>query len=284
LLFFCFFWQNIFFGIFFYLQIIDYFRLRIDDLRNAFDFKIISSERRSEATSINRQLSIFDLQFFFFGSGLSGLGQRREYMSGYETQKVIKLPEPVLDGAISVEKALAARRSVRNYAALPLTLAELSQLLWAAQGISNPRGLRTTPSAGALYPLEIYSVAGNVDGLASGVYKYDCLNHVLVKTGDSDIRAELFDAALRQGSIKTAPLVMVICAVYQRVTAKYGDRGIRYTDMEAGHAAQNIYLQAESLGLVTVAIGAFHDSKVKKIVNLVKTEQPLYLMPIGNNR
>jgi SagB-type dehydrogenase family enzyme len=202
-------------------------------------------------------------------------------MNRHENQAIIKLPDPIIDGAISVEKALFLRRSVRNYAAKPLALAELSQLLWAAQGFSTPKGLRTTPSAGALYPLEIYVVAGNVNGLASGVYKFDCLRHVLVKTGASDIRAELFDAALRQGSIKNAPLVMVICAVYQRVIAKYGDRGIRYADMEAGHAAQNVYLQAESLGLGTVAIGAFHDSSVSRIVNLEDTEHCLYLMPIG---
>jgi SagB-type dehydrogenase family enzyme len=202
-------------------------------------------------------------------------------MSGYENQKVIKLPEPVLEGAISVEKVLAARRSVRNYAALPLTLTELSQILWAAQGLSGPSGLRTAPSAGALYPLEIYIAAGNVNGLASGIYKYGYGGHVLLRTEEDDKRAELFDAALRQNSIKSAPVILIICAVYERMTAKYGQRGIRYTDMEAGHASQNVYLQAESLGLVTLAIGAFHDSKVKKIVNLVKTEHPLYLMPIG---
>lgn len=194
---------------------------------------------------------------------------------------IIKLPDPILDGTLSVEKALFLRRSVRNYAAKPLALAELSQLLWAAQGFSTRKGLRTTPSAGALYPLEIYIAAGNVNGLASGVYKFDCRRHVLTQTGASDIRAELFDAALRQGSIKNAPLVMVICAVYQRVISKYGDRGIRYADMEAGHAAQNVYLQAESLGLGTVAIGAFHDSRISKIVNLADNEHCLYLMPIG---
>jgi len=187
----------------------------------------------------------------------------------------------MLDGAISVEKALAARRSVRNYAALPLTLSELSQVLWAAQGFSGPGGLRTTPSAGALYPLEIYIAAANVTGLASGIYKYSCGDHVLLRTEQDDKRVEIFDAALRQNSIKSAPVILIICAVYERMTAKYGQRGIRYTDMEAGHASQNVYLQAESLGLVTLAIGAFHDSKVKNIVNMIKTEQPLYLMPIG---
>ena len=194
---------------------------------------------------------------------------------------IIKLPEPVFDGTLSVEKAIATRRSVRSYSNSSLTLVEVSQLLWAAQGHSSPRGLRTTPSAGALYPLEVYLVAGNVDGLPTGIYKYNCLNHGLVMTEKSDIRAELFEAGLRQGPIKNAPVVIIICAVYERITTKYGDRGIRYVDMEAGHASQNVYLQSESLGLKTVAIGAFHDSKVKKIVNVSQTEQPLYLMPIG---
>jgi SagB-type dehydrogenase family enzyme len=194
---------------------------------------------------------------------------------------IIKLPEPVFDGTLSVEKAIATRRSVRSYSNSSLTLAEVSQLLWAAQGLSSPRGLRTTPSAGALYPLEIYLVAGNVNGLSAGIYKYNCLNHGLEMTEKNDIRTELFEAGLRQGSIKNAPVVIIICAVYERITTKYGQRGIRYADMEAGHASQNVYLQSESLGLKTVAIGAFHDSKVKKIVNVSHTEHPLYLMPIG---
>ncbi len=202
-------------------------------------------------------------------------------MNSRANRVIVKLPEPVFEGAMSVEKALAVRRSVRNYSHRPLTLAELSQLLWAAQGLSSPRGLRTTPSAGALYPLEIYIMVASVNQLASGIYKYDCRKHLLLKTGESDIRAELFDAGLRQGAIKNAPVIMIICAVYERITAKYGERGIRYTYMEAGHAAQNVYLQAESLGLATVAIGAFHDSQVKQIIHMMKTEQPLYLIPIG---
>ncbi|UCH23439.1 MAG: SagB/ThcOx family dehydrogenase [Deltaproteobacteria bacterium] len=202
-------------------------------------------------------------------------------MNSATNREIIKLPEPVFNGGISVEKALAARRSVRNFTNEPLTLSELSQLLWAAQGLSNSSGLRTAPSAGALYPLEIYLMAANVKDLPAGVYKYNCQKHVLVKTGEKAKSAELFDAGLRQGSIKSAPMVIIICAVYERVTTKYGERGIRYVDMEAGHAAQNVYLQAESLRLHTVAIGAFHDAKVKKILDLGETEFSLYLMPVG---
>jgi SagB-type dehydrogenase family enzyme len=202
-------------------------------------------------------------------------------MSGFANQEMVRLPEPVLDGAISVEKALAGRRSVRDYNALPLALTDLSQILWAAQGLSGPRSLRTTPSAGALYPLEIYIATGNVTGLKSGTYKYGCAGHILWRTAQEDKREELYHAALRQDSIKRAPVVLIMCAVYERMTVKYGQRGIRYTDMEAGHASQNVYLQAESLGLATLAIGAFDDSRVKKIVNLAEEEAPLYLMPIG---
>jgi SagB-type dehydrogenase family enzyme len=202
-------------------------------------------------------------------------------MNKHENRDFIKLPDLSLDGAVSVEKALLRRRSVRNYAATPLALAELSQLLWAAQGCSATRGFRTAPSAGALYPLEIYVVAATVEGLSTGIYKYRCTDHVLVKTGNRNVRAELFDAALRQGAIKNAPAIVIICAVYERIIPKYGDRGKRYTHMEAGHASQNVYLQAQSLGLATVAIGAFHDSQISKIVNLDDTEYPLYLMPIG---
>jgi SagB-type dehydrogenase family enzyme len=202
-------------------------------------------------------------------------------MNGYANRQIVRLPEPVFDSAVSVEKALADRRSVRNYTALPLTLTELSQILWSAQGLSGPRGLRTAPSAGALYPLEIYIAAGNVTDLSSGNYKYGCEGHILLRTAQEDKRRELFNAALRQGSIKRAPVVLIMCAVYERMTARYGRRGIRYSDMEAGHASQNVYLQAASLGLATLAIGAFDDYRVKKILNLAQDETPLYLMPIG---
>ena len=220
-------------------------------------------------------------EILFSGGGFNTPQCSGDKMNSEVNGGSIKLPEPALDGILSVEKAIASRRSVRSYSNSPLTLAEVSQLLWSAQGLSGSRGLRTAPSAGALFPLEIYLMAGSVNGLASGIYKYNYLNHSLVMTEKSDIRAELFEAGLRQGSIKNAPVVMIICAVYERMTTKYGDRGIRYVDMEAGHVSQNVYLQSESLGLKTVAIGAFHDSKVKKIVNVSPSEHPLYLMPIG---
>ena len=196
-------------------------------------------------------------------------------------QDSVKLPEPLYDSKTSVEKALQKRRSLRQYKNLPITLRELSQLLWAAQGISGTGGRRTAPSAGALYPLEVCVVAGNVTGLSVGIYSYDPHNHELRRVLDSDKRAELSKAALGQSSINKAAAILVISAVYERVTGKYGERGVRYAHMEAGHAAENVFLQAVSLDLGTVVIGAFHDEQVRAVLHLPGKVQPLYLMPMG---
>jgi SagB-type dehydrogenase family enzyme len=147
--------------------------------------------------------------------------------------------------------------------------------------MTDPKGLRTAPSAGALYPLELYVVAGNVDGLPAGVYKYRPDSHELLSIVKGDRRNDLCNAALVQSSIKRAALVLVLSGVYERTTAKYGDRGIRYVHMEAGHAAQNVYLQAVALQLGTVAIGAFRDEEVKKMLKMMAREMPLYVMPVG---
>ena len=152
----------------------------------------------------------------------------------------IRLPKPHHDGPVSVERALLTRRSVRIYKKDPLTLAEISQLTWSAQGISDSRGYRTAPSAGALYPLEIYVIAGRVDELPAGVYKYDLSKHGLRKIIGGDRRKDLSRAALNQNSIANAAAVLLFCTVDERVTNKYGDRGVRYVFMEIGHAAQNV--------------------------------------------
>ena len=191
------------------------------------------------------------------------------------------LPTPLYESQTSFEETLLARRSVRAYSLEPLTLAEVSQLLWAAQGLSHPDGLRTAPSAGALYPLDIYLLAGNVTGLPVGIYHYQPRDHKLVHMGTGDKRQDLFEAALRQSPVKDAPIVFVISAVYERTTGKYGQRGIRYVHMEVGHAAQNVYLQAESLDLGTVFIGAFHEDEVKAILQMSEEDTPLGLMPVG---
>lgn len=192
----------------------------------------------------------------------------------------VKLPPPRYDSRNSIEKVFLQRRSVREYKDQPLALAELSQLLWSAQGVTFPAGYRTAPSAGALYPLEVYVLVGNVPKLTPGVYKYLPYKHQLMKIGSDDKRLSLRQASLDQPSISNASIVLVFCAVYQRTTERYGKRGIRYVHMEAGHAAQNVYLQATSLQLGTVVLGAFDDDQVKTVLAL-KEEEPLYLMPVG---
>lgn len=202
-------------------------------------------------------------------------------MPSFDSQEIVQLPEPRHDGSVSVEHALLTRRSVRNYKNESLTLAEISQLVWAAQGITTPRGYRTAPSAGALYPLELYIVVGNVNDLPAGIYKYLYHDHALVQTVVGDKRTKLSHAALSQGSIARAPAVLLFCAVYSRITGKYGNRGIQYTFMEIGHAAQNVCLQAIALDLGTVVIGAFRDDEVKLIANLTADEEPTYFIPVG---
>jgi SagB-type dehydrogenase family enzyme len=206
---------------------------------------------------------------------------RCETMSAAIPPDRIQLPEPRYDGDVSVEHALRMRRSVRSYKDEPLDLSEISQILWSAQGITSPRRFRTAPSAGALYPLELYVIAGNVKNLSPAIYKYLPRKHVLIKIVAGDLRSELSRAALHQSSIKKAPAVLLFCAVFERTTGKYGRRGIRYVHMEVGHAAQNVCLQAIALGLNTAVIGAFRDTDVKKIANLANDEQPLYFVPIG---
>ncbi|MEM4616652.1 MAG: SagB/ThcOx family dehydrogenase [Archaeoglobaceae archaeon] len=192
----------------------------------------------------------------------------------------IKLPEPTLDGKKSLEKTLAERRSIREYSNEPITIRELSQLLWAAQGITDPRGFRTAPSAGALYPLEVFVVVGRVEGVKEGVYRYVPQNHSIVRVLDGDKREELAKIAVGQQCVKNAAIDIVITAIYERTTAKYGERGVRYVHFETGHAAQNILLQATALDLGAVPVGAFSDEELKKLLNLSE-EQPLYIIAIG---
>jgi SagB-type dehydrogenase family enzyme len=198
----------------------------------------------------------------------------------HETE-IVRLPQPRVESGTSVEKALLARRSVRDYQDEPLTLPEISQLLWAAQGVTSPGGFRAAPSAGALYPLETYIVAGNVTGIATGVYRYLPHQHALVLTAPGDRRVGLSAAAFHQASIRKAPASLVFSAVFARTTGKYGKRGHRYVYMENGHVAENVYLQTASLNLGTVVIGAFDDDAVKKVISFPPEEEPLSIMPIG---
>ena len=193
----------------------------------------------------------------------------------------IKLPDPELTGEQSVEVLLQQRRSVRSYQRSSLSLAEVGQLLWSAQGISGAQGLRTAPSAGALYPLKLFVVVGDVNDLSPGIYEYSPEEHSLIKTANGDLRKLLQKAALNQSCIGDAAMIFVFTAIYQRTTWKYGERGVRYVHMEVGHAGQNLFLQAEALGLGTVVVGAFDDDDVREGLNLDRNIHPLSLMPVG---
>lgn len=186
----------------------------------------------------------------------------------------MKLPIPRKKGEVSVEETLEQRRSKRSFVPKELSWEQISQLVWAAQGIVR-RGFRTTPSAGALYPLEVYLVT------KEGVYHYQPESHELEPTLEGDVRSQLCRAALHQEFIEEAPVDIVIAAVYQRMEWRYRERAARYTHIEVGHAAQNIHLQAIALGLGSVPIGAFHDEQVQRVLSLPKNEQPLYIIPVG---
>ncbi|MEW6359234.1 MAG: SagB/ThcOx family dehydrogenase [Planctomycetota bacterium] len=192
----------------------------------------------------------------------------------------IVLPKPNLKGTMSIEEGLARRRSVRQYATGSLTLDQVSQLLWACQGVTNKEGYRAAPSAGATFPIEMYLVVGDVEGVEPGLYHYDILDHALWRTKKEDIRKALDVACLNQHMIADAPATLVITGILQRTAQRYGSRAARYVFMEAGHIGQNIYLQCEPLGLATCAIGAFRDDEVAKVLGL-KTEEPLYIFPVG---
>lgn len=191
----------------------------------------------------------------------------------------IALPPPSSAGRMSLDEALARRRSVREFAAKPLTEAELAQLLWAAQGITHPEGYRTAPSAGALYPLELYVAT------PAGFFHYDPRRHQLTCRSDRDLRPALSRAALDQECVRDAPAILVLAAVFERIAQKYGAaRAPRYVHMEVGHAAQNVLLEAVALGLGSVAVGAFDDALVQRILSLPGDHEPLYLIPIGHPR
>ena len=200
------------------------------------------------------------------------------------------LPSPLTDGTVSVEKALSQRRSHRKYLDAPLPAEQLSQILWAAYGITVPRtdrafmrgGLRTAPSAGALYPFEIYAVVGNVKGVEPGVYRYIADGQKMQLVVAGDVREQLCEIALNQTFIKEAPVTIFYTAIFSRMTTKYGERGReRYVCIDLGHSAENIYLQAEALNLGCCAVGAFYDDKVSELLKLSEEEEPLYLLTVG---
>ncbi len=198
---------------------------------------------------------------------------------------VMPLPEPVRMGVISIEYVIDKRRSIREFTDDQVALKDLSQLLWAAQGITGEDGFkkRAAPSAGAKYPMEIFVVAGKVTWLAPGVYRYRPESHDLVLVKRGDFRQALSDEALSQEWVANAPVSIVITGVYERTMEKYGERGIRYVHIEAGAVAENIYLQAVSLKLGTTYVGAFSDEGVRAILG-ANDVAPLGILPVGAPR
>jgi len=197
---------------------------------------------------------------------------------GGKAAGTIKLPPPITEGDFALNEALAARRSVRSFTDRQLTLAEIGQLCWAAQGMTSGRGFRTAPSAGALYPLELYCVTGD------GVFRYLPRGHALEAVAGEKVLGALGDAALGQVCVSGAPCVFVFSAVYARTSKKYGERAARYVHIEVGHAAQNLLLEAVALGLGGVPVGAFSDDRVAEVIGLPDDHAPLLLVPVGHPR
>lgn len=218
------------------------------------------------------------VQWVLLGVALSSM------VGAMDRDQGLELPEPRLDGDVSLEASIRERRSVREFSKRPLSLADAGQLLWAAQGVTSRDGGRAAPSAGALYPLELYLVAGNIESLPAGLYRYRPRGHRLQHLADGDLRDALGRAALGQAWVRRAPAVLVIAAVYERSARKYGQRARRYARIETGHAAQNVYLQAVALDLGTVIVGAFDDTEVQQVLNLPADHAPLALMPAGHLR
>lgn len=197
------------------------------------------------------------------------------------------LPDPILDGNISLERTIHQRRTIRSFESKALTLKQFSQLLWAAQGITEKGGFkRAAPSAGALYPMDIYGAIGRgcIEKLDPGVYLYESANHSISLIQEGDVRKDIAIASLGQMWMALPPLTLVITAEYSRIMVKYRQRGIRYAMIEAGHIGQNIFLQSQAMGLEAGIVGAFEDEKVIRVMAIKKTHEPLLIMPVGYER
>jgi SagB-type dehydrogenase family enzyme len=190
----------------------------------------------------------------------------------------ISLPKPGQTGAMSVEEAIARRRSVRDFTPDPLDLGAISQLLWSAQGITSAGGHRAAPSAGARYPLEVCLVC------SAGLFHYEPSGHALAKVAAADLRGPLAEAAFGQQFVADAPISLVFAAIYERTMSRYGERGVRYVHIDLGHAAENVHLQAEALGLGSCAVGAFDDEAVARVLGLPAEQKPLYIIPVGRGQ
>lgn len=205
-----------------------------------------------------------------------------------EKSNMIQLPSPILKGTISVEEAVNARRTRRDFSDQPLTLEEWGQILWAAQGITSDGNIkkRTAPSAGALYPMELYLILGKglSNSLSAGIFHYVPTKHALEQISDKNFAKGVAEASLHQSWMAEAPGMILITAEYSRITGKYGKRGIRYAHIEAGHVAQNCLLQAESLNLNVGIVGAFQDQELMDLLPIPKEHEPILILPIGRSK
>jgi len=199
----------------------------------------------------------------------------------------MKLPPPKSEGDISLEKAIKERRTIRSFSPEQLTMEQFSQLLWAAQGITDDKGFkRAAASGGALYPMDIYAVVGRdgVEGVKAGIYHYEPNDHSISLISEGDFNDALAEASLSQKWMARAPLNLVITAEYGRICGRYGERGVRYAMIEAGHIGQNIFLQAEGLSLGAGIVGAFQDERVIKAIKIHANHEPLLIMPVGHKK
>ncbi len=198
--------------------------------------------------------------------------------------ETVALPRPDLGGRVTLDGALAQRRSVREYAPGPLKLAEVAQLAWAAQGITSPDGKRTAPSARAVYPLTVYLVANDVAGLAVGVYRYVPKSHALALVAAGDHVTAVSAATSREEFIAHAPLVIVVSGDSTLAAEKFGGRAERWTAMETGFVVQDVYLEATALGLGTVMVGGFDDIALRGAIGLPTSQVPFAVMPVGRRK
>ncbi len=240
--------------------------------------KDILEERRKILAGLGRAIFSFCLPLFWPPKRAVAKGNKQY------PEDVMQLSQAKTQGTFPVEQAINQRRTVRSYMPKMLSLDQLAQLLWSAQGITGNRGVkRAAPSAGALYPMDVYVVAGQgcVAQIEAGVYHYEPRRHMLSLMVKKDLRDALAKAALSQMWMARAPVNLVISAEYNRVGVKYGERGVRYAMIEAGHIGQNIFLQAEALGLKAGIVGAFDDMKLTEVMNLPRAHEPLLVMPVG---
>jgi len=235
-------------------------------------------ERRKAIVQFFNWAVAFWLTSFWFPRIAIGK-ENRDYLEG-----VVKLPPPKTEGTVSVEQAIKQRRTVRSFSARTLDLNQLSQLVWATHGITGKNGFkRAAPSAGALYPMDLYAVVGqnSVAQIDAGVYHYEPKGHLLSLVATSDLRDGVARVSYSQMWIAKAPLSIIITSEYKRAAVKYKERGVRYAMIEAGHMGQNLFLQAEAMGLKAGIVGSFHDKKLIGVIRISPSHEPLLIMPIG---